>query len=89
LQGQSALLVTQLLVRMEKLMPAAQAAPIDEAAVKAARGALDALIEVLKSYRPLDSDDNPAQGMRDYADVLQAQAEIRRRGLPALQGGAP
>ncbi len=85
LQGQSAILITQLLVRMEKLMPAALATPIDEKAVKAARAALDELIDGLRDYEPLDSDDNPAKSMRDYANVLQAQAELRRRSLPALQ----
>jgi hypothetical protein len=85
LQGQSAILITQLLVRMEKLMPAALTTPIDEGAVKAARAAVDELIDGLRDYVPLDSDDDSAKGMRDYADVLQAQAELRRRSLPAVQ----
>jgi hypothetical protein len=66
LRGESGILVTQLLVRMEKSVP----------------GALDELIDVLAEYKPLDDEGEPHAEMRKYADVLQAQAELKRRSPP-------
>lgn len=85
LRGASSVLVTQLLVRMEKLMPAATTQPVDDTAVAAARAALDELIEVLTDYDPLDEAGEPQAEMRQYADVLLAQAELKRRTLPDRQ----
>ena len=85
LRGASGVLVTQLLVRMEKLMPAATTQPVDDTAVAAARAALDELIEVLTDYDPLDEAGEQQAEMRQYADVLLAQAELKRRTLPDRQ----
>jgi hypothetical protein len=83
LEGETGILITQLLVRMEKLVPAEFPQPIVEEAVKKARAALDELIEVLADYHPVDGDREPHDGMRKVAEILKAQAELRRRRLPA------
>lgn len=83
LQDTSGLAITQLLVRMEKQLPAAQATPIDETAVKLARATVDELIDALDEYTPLKDNDDPHDSMRKYASAMQALAELQRRNLPA------
>ena len=83
LEGTSGMLVTQMLVRMEKLFPLAEKTPTDEKAVDAARDAIDELIEVLTDYNPLNDEDKPVKSMRLYADAMLARATLKRRALPA------
>ena len=82
LQGESAILVTQLLVRMEKRVPADFPAPVDAASVTAARSALDELIDALAAYDPRETEGDRHDGMRRYAAAMRALAELRRRRLP-------